>query len=452
MKKILITASLVIFCALSLGALEPRVLKISMPGAITDSLKNSAKLKSAEMEAAAAKSAAKSQRSFLYPRFFFDGTYRYVTSVPSLDIPIPAIGTRKLGDNNNYSVGPALTWTLWDKNGARKNWAGAEEQEKSKEAAAEAVKKQLIFAARAAYFQSQMALEQLRLISGYLALAQAQYRDIKLSCDAGSKSKIDEMMANREVLAKKKMLIQARTELAEALRDLAAITGEDGSYDLSLPFYSADEKTLPEGIEPPTVILEMDSIGDSFSALEKYAAAVPDDSHPAIRAISDSARALDSAAEGLKAAMWPKIILSAKSSVDYPNGPDPVSFNQNAVGVAASFPLFEAGRTKKMSEEQSRRAEALRMQARQSEQDLERDWAKASDRLKGLLLQKEINKQYAGQAEELAKIVYKSFMAGRSTCLEVQSADNRALEAKTESVRTDIGILIQLATLENMSK
>jgi len=442
------------FClnAALLNAKEPQIMSISMTDAVENAIKNSPKLKSLGMELEASKYAADSQRSLLYPRFFIDGTFRYVTEVPSLEIPIPGFSGKKLGDNINYSIGPAVIWTLWDKSSTRKNWLGALEQKKSKENEIKAVKKQITLATRIAYFQVQLALEQVRMIGDYLKLSQAQYKDINLSYEAGAKSKIDEMMANQEVLAKRKLLRQARADLASALRDLLALTGEEKGIDISLPFYSGGQNDLPDGIEPPTAIINMDSIDDSIKTIKKHADSEPDMQHPAIASLENSAKSFALVSEGLKSGLWPKIQLSAKSSIDYPNGPDLSSFNQNSVNLSAAFPLFESGKTKNAAKEQSYRASAIEMRIDQSENDLTRDWDKAMDQLKGLLSQQEINSQYVKQAEDLAGIVYKSYTAGRSTFLEVQTANIQALDAKTQSLRTDIQILIQLAQLENMSK
>lgn len=91
------------------------------------------------------------------------------------------------------------------------------------------------------------------------------------------------------------------------------------------------------------------------------------------------------------------------------------------------------------------------MSRAQLEKDMRRDRDKAADQLSGLIAQQEINRQYVMQAEELARLVYSSYIAGRSTFLEVQTANTRALEAKIQSLRTDIQVLMQLAVLENLS-
>jgi len=58
----------------------------------------------------------------------------------------------------------------------------------------------------------------------------------------------------------------------------------------------------------------------------------------------------------------------------------------------------------------------------------------------------------SAEAEELAGLVYESYKAGRSTFIEVQSANLRELEAKVQSAKTDVQILIQLAVLSSLSK
>ena len=72
-------------------------------------LDSSARLKSAVYDHESAKARAAAMESALYPRLSIEGTYRYNSSVPEIDLPIPGMLPRKFGDNTNYSFGPAAS-------------------------------------------------------------------------------------------------------------------------------------------------------------------------------------------------------------------------------------------------------------------------------------------------------------------------------------------------------
>ena len=236
------------------------------------------------------------------------------------------------------------------------------------------------------------------------------------------------------------------------MRELFALTGQDPGCELSLPLDAGMAQPLPEGIEPASVSVSLDAAGDSRRVLAAAAAQPPGEAHPAVQAFGSLAEAARRAARGARAGRWPRVLLSARTSLDYPNGPALESFHQNTVGVAASIPLFEAGRTRREAaglDEQARAGERRRDAARE---DLTRDWLKAQDQLLGLDAQQEINRQAVAESGELAKLVYDSYRGGRSTFIEVEAANLKELEARTQAAKTDSRILMQLAVLASLSE
>lgn len=427
-------------------------LNLTLSDTENGALYSSARLKAAELELDAIVSRADSQRSLILPRVSFDAYYRYVTRVPELTLPVPGAVPRQLSDNKSYSAGPAISWTAWDRNSGGKSWLSARELSKSKLEEIKAIKLRLLLSARAAYFQVQLALEQVRLLGDSLKLAQAQYEDIKEGYDAGTKSRIDMLSAHQEALTRKKQFLQARTESAAALRDLFALTGLGNGINAAFPLDDTTAAAPPRGTEPPTIRLTLDRIEKSMSALEPVLKSGPDMAHPGLETLSRLAQSLKLLSESLSAGLYPKIQLSARTGIDYPNGPDFAAFNQNAFGVTASFPLFEAGKSRSLAREQGKQAEAAEKKMEQFKTELLRDWDKAMDQVSSLKLQRGINAEISAETEELSRLIYSSYAAGRSTFLEVQNSNLRALEAKVQSVRTDIQILIQLAILTDIAK
>jgi len=303
-----------------------------------------------------------------------------------------------------------------------------------------------------AYFQAQLASEQVRLLGDSFKLAVSQYQDIEKRRQAGTSSRTDSLSAHQEVLARKRLLRQARTDLAVSLRELFALTGQDPGCDLSLPLDGGMTQPLPDGIEPASVLVSLDAPSASQRLLASATAHPPGESHPSVRAFGSLAESAQRAARSARAGLWPRVLFSARTSLDYPNGPRLESFNQNMVGVAASVALFEAGRTRRDAAQLDSQARAGDWRKEAVKQDLMRDWLKAQDQLLGLNSQQEINRQAVAEAGELAKLIYDSYRGGRSTFIEVETANLRELEARVQSAKTDSQILMQLAVLASLSE
>src|SRR6185437_7597437 len=111
-------------------------------------VRNSNLLKAYISDAEAATEQADAQFSALIPRLSLDGSYRYQTVIPN--IPIPNLNI-PLGSNSNYSVGPTLTYTLWDTFSARKSYHGFSRLADSREQSRKDAELQLLLQTRTAY-------------------------------------------------------------------------------------------------------------------------------------------------------------------------------------------------------------------------------------------------------------------------------------------------------------
>ena len=432
------------------AAAETPRLKIELPVVEKAAEEHSPALQAAGADWSAAQRRGESRRGELWPRLTLDGSYKYLSEVPSLSL---APGrSQSFGDNDNYSIGPTLNWTLWDQGALREGWRSADLAARARSEEHRSARRQVRLRARLAYFQAQLASEQVRLLGDSFRLAQSQYRDIEKRRQAGTSSRTDSLSAHQEVLARKRLLRQARADLAVALRELFALTGQDPGCDLSLPLDAGMAQLPPDGIEPASVFISLDDAGDSRRALDAAAARPPGEAHPAVQAFASLAESSRHAARSARAGLWPRVLLSARTSLDYPNGPVLESFNQNMVGVTASLPLFEAGRARRDAAQLESQARAGDWRKEAVRRDLARDWLKAQDQLLGLDAQQEINRQAVAEAGELAKLVYDSYRGGRSTFIEVEAANLKELEARTQAARTGSQILMQLAVLASLSE
>jgi outer membrane protein TolC len=432
------------------GAVEAPILKVGLSAAELAAEKTSPMLRAVQSDQDAAQRKAESRGGELWPRLTLDGSYKYLSDVPTLSLQPGR--SLSFGDHNNYSVGPTVNWTVWDRGALLESWRAARSAAHAKSEEYRASRRQVRLSVRMIYFQAQLSLEQVRLLGDSLKLAESQYQDIEKRRRAGTSSRTDALSAHQEVLERKRLFRQARADLAVSLRELFSLTGEEPACDLSLPLAVEDGQSPPEGVEPASALISLDAAADSQRGLAAAESAPEDASHPAAQAYASQSESFRRSARSVRAGLWPKVQFSARSSLDYPNGPIAESFNQNAVGFTASIPIFEGGRTRKDAAGLESQAQAGNWRKDAVLRDLRKDWLKAHDQLLGLKAQKDINEQALGEAQELARLIYDSYKGGRSTFLEVQAANLKELEARTRSAKTDAQILMQLAALASLSE
>ncbi|MDD2772167.1 MAG: TolC family protein [Elusimicrobiales bacterium] len=438
---------------LSLPAHAAQTAHLALSDCQTSAMNLSPQIKSALAEAAAARDAAENVKAALFPRVALEGALRYTGVIPQINLATPA-GTinKQLGDNWNYSIGPSAYWTLFDNNGSRAAWESARKTAAAKAEDLENARRQVTLSARLAYFQVQLALEQTYLLGDQLKLAISQHEDISLNARAGTKSRLDELMSNQEVLARRRELLQARAELSGALRELAAITGREDPFDPSLALDARMNYAEYGGIEPPTALVSAEPAASLLSDMEKYSALMPDLESPSLHSLEMMAQSYRAAAESFRADKSPRVLLSARSSLDYPNGPSLYSYGQNTAGISVSLPLFENGRSDARSREQQNRAQSADERRQELARGIRRDFFKAHDAFSALKLQQDINTEAVKEASEAAALTYSAYKAGRSTWLEVQDANLRVLAAKSQSANTDAQMLIQLALMASAGR
>jgi len=386
----------------------------------------------------------------LLPRLSLDGSWRYASEVPEFT-PIPGRPPVILGDNESWSVGPAASWTAWDWGASWMAWKSVSLRRAAREAEVDGMRRQAELGASLAYFQVQMAAEQVRLVADSLKLAQAQYRDITLRQESGAASRIDLLQAHQEVLTRRRLLASARADLGGALQDLFARTGRGEDADTSLPMDEKSAAAMPADAAAPTLVVAIEPLDAAFSALGTVTARGPDPNHPSVAAQEKLAAASRSVASGMLASHFPRLAVTGRISREYPNGPELVEFTQKAVGLSVSMPLFEGGRTFRDEWEQRETAKAAESRAAKARRDLARDWRKASERLALLKEQAAINETAAKETGELADLVYEAYRAGGARFIEVQAANLKAMEAKVQEARTRVEMLGQLAVLRSLA-
>ena len=137
---------------------EGTELAVTLLSCEESSLRASNQYKSAALSAEAAAAAASASGAAAYPRLSLEGNLRYNEVVPAISMPAALGGGRPLGDNWNYSLGPSVSWTLFDGGVLRHGRRSSEQLARARSAEAEHVRRQVVLKARTAYFQLQLAL------------------------------------------------------------------------------------------------------------------------------------------------------------------------------------------------------------------------------------------------------------------------------------------------------
>jgi outer membrane protein TolC len=114
------------------------------------------------------------------------------------------------------------------------------------------------------------------------------------------------------------------------------------------------------------------------------------------------------------------------------------------------MPLFESGRLDERERESRLTAEAASALRDEAARESERGYYLALDEYGALLDEQALNIEAAEEADEAARLAYASYKSGGATWLEVESANLRALRARTDLASVNAGVLMKLAVLDSL--
>jgi outer membrane protein TolC len=455
-----------IIAAILLGATLPgfsraeaTVFEMSFSRCRSDALSSSDRIRAAERDLEATRQRAGSQGGLMWPKLAVEGNYRYLDQIAELT-PFPGRPPIALGAHDNYSIGPTVNWVVWDWGALYSGWKGAWARSDAKREELALIRRQVLFGATLTYAQVQLALETVNQLADAAKLADDQYTDISLRRKTGSASRIDELQAHQDSLTRRRQYAQARAELGAGLMDLFAQTGVGGTdappatlaagagrgLDASTPGSAGTNEGTP------SLLVKLDRLEDTLAALEPVSQGDPDPAYPGVvmnERLADSAR---HASWSVTASRLPRITVTGKTSLDYPNGPVLEQIHQNMVGVAAVMPLFEGGRIVRDANEAKEQAKGFDERRVLARIELDRDWKKAAGRLAALREQKLLNATAVKETGELAGLTYDSYKSGQARFIEVQAANLRALDAKVQDARTKTEMIVQLAIMQSLAK
>ena len=167
--------------------------------------------------------------------------------------------------------------------------------------------------------------------------------------------------------------------------------------------------------------------------------------------MKDLSDSFESQAQSISKQRYPKINLIARTSLDYPNGPDLTAFNQNTIGVSLSMPLFDGGEISHNVNEKNLQAMALKTQAINEERNINESVLLATKRIENLQEQNEIIQKKIDESSEIAHLMYKSYQDGRATFIEVERANVKRRESKLSLSSNQHQIILNLIQLANVA-
>lgn len=412
--------------------------------------KNSNALESAQYLLQAAEAQANSASSSLYPRADLNGNYFYQTHVPT---QTSASSTVKMGDNENYSFGPIISYTLFDGGKTINNAKSSRLNAQSKQQNLFAQKRDLSYLVNLTYARVQLYATNLALTLDSLKLSQNQSVDIDLRYKVGTASRLDHISAHKEMLSYKLLFYKAQNDLASALRDLFALTGETRAYNTGRPLPSKIASDLPKDIDAPTLLIAVDPLEMTLTTLSSNQdqLAPPGEETPQIKSLSLLAQSSQMAAKSQRGANGPKLSVFAESRTAYPDSSKQEQYNNNIFSIGISLPLWDWKKNSSLAEKYLNEAKAEEKKKAQKLSDMTRDHNKAADAVGSLESQLLISQDSTKEAAEIASLTYHSYTAGKATFLEVQSANLRLMDAHVNTAKIEYNLVNKLAEMEYLS-
>lgn len=423
---------------------------VSLAAAEDAALRTSPTLAAAKADRLSSEKNADAQGTLLLPQLSLSASATYLDKLPEMSV-LPGRPPVVLGDHNNWMVGASASWTVWDWGALRNAWKSASAAANRSGESERLTRRQTLLAVRSSYLQVRLASEQCRLLSDSLSLAESQLRDVQARVAAGTAGALDLSSAKQEALSRRRGLREARASLAGALRDLSDLTGIPSPADPSLPLDGTTAAQPPPGIEAPTLLLTLEDEAPLRDHLAPPSADPAGADQPQVRQWEAAAESSRRQAASAKAGLLPKIQVSGLADYQYPYQSELKTIQQNAVMATATMPLFDWGREWKQSASARAAAEAAEARRAQALADWERDVKKARDQYAALLAESDLDRQSAAEADAFARLVGDSYRAGRSTYLEVESADLKALESQVTFARTKIQVWLQAAVLRSLT-
>ncbi len=418
-----------VFLILSLTSLSlwaVPLLQVDLAKGMAEALVYSKKVEGKEAEYQAALGRAKSLRSDYFPSLFIDGQYKKVSTVPSMTLPAPMNRTVELGQETNYSAGINIQYLLTDFGQTSKTVRGADEEALAQKAQHDLSKEELALNLKNVFYKLRFQTSQLRSLLNAWNLASEQQRDMDRRFRSGTSSRLDLLNATKETLNFKLKFLQMQREFSSTLQDWMTLTGEK-IYSEKLV------RPLPQELEGHEELAATLSVKvTEFEKAPLIKMGVNKD-HPALLQLEHLKLAQEFKSNATFKSYFPKITLGARSSIEYPLGGKDESYHQNAFYVSLTMPLWDGGKRSGQGGSFDETQRALSLQKKHMEDEFENNLNRLHNMSLQIKDEIKVAEEGGKEAEALAKLTYQSYVNGRSNYLEVQSANLKVLDWKTQT-------------------
>jgi outer membrane protein TolC len=426
---------------------EPGRMRLSLQEAERRAVAASLDNRQAAAQLSMTKESLNVQKSSLKPRLSLEGSYRYLSEIPEAQLGPASVA---FGQHHNYSVGPMLSYEIYNGGADHKVTESLEKLLKSREKDQEAARLRTILDTRLAYSRVRLSLDEMQLFIGSLQVLQARLKDTQQRLRHGSASRLESLAIQREELQTRLRYMQTQASLAENLRKLAFLLGDQTLPTELLPIGPHDS---PEALGLPAgnYIVDFESIPGQLSRVQRSIRQEPNPSHPQLLAWEERKESARLEGESREQSGSPRIQVFAKSTYDYPHGPLDEAVWQNSFGVALSYTLYDGALRQHQKAQKLAELQSHEIQKEKIAQDFQESWANARAQLESLQLQRKVVQDAMSRAEQEAQLTQANYQAGAINYLEVQRANTQVLEIRTSLSRIEAQIFAQYALLNYLS-
>lgn len=283
-----------------------------------------------------------------------------------------------------------------------------------------------------------------------LKTARESAREMKIRFDIGQKTKIDVLRADSNLASLESRWISSQEQLASerfALADGTGLTTEELDQ-IGLAETQLTEGTLIQWIErfaqsSQSGLTRIQPYLD-MSAEKRSALAV--ESSPHYEVLRSQGEVSDTRARLPFAVEWPDLALQGSFGKQTPNWSDAFEPGQRSysVGLTLTVPLFSWGSSIATYKESSAGQEAARIQNARDVKRFFNTLESQNVQIKSLSKSVEANALRAQQNEEILRLSTKSHQLGKTSTVDLLSAQNDLLNAKVELAESRVKLAVLL--------
>lgn len=393
-------------------------------------LSNSQQILSADFHLKSAREELESLQASRYPKLSLTGHFQSIEDVPKIKV---GLIEQNLSDHHQYSIGPTLTYNLWD-GGYKKHLAESLQwAEKSALIEKKIAETDTKFRLRSSYVKAQLAVVTYKLSQDSLRVAKEQAMDIQNKYRAGAISRVDLLSSRLELSHAEIRESQAKSDLNSAFMNLSRLMGvSDYKIHWKLTAWENEITALIHQSSDPKHELEPTFMAENLK----------------VKAMEIKAKSLQSLAESKTSGYWPQIQLSARSSLDYPFGSQKTQIHQNTLMATLQWDLFDFSSSRLEKSKHLAEASAVEYQAAALREELEQQYRETQELQKSLMDQLKSATQAEDNSAQLAQLKKQTYHMGKLSFIDVALSQVQHLESQVRRAKIEAQLLIQKHQLD----